>query len=779
MKLKEEILNLEYIEYSLYSNNIVVIRSINKKTELTHSLYFDLKSKISSSFINKILYGDLVIKKKYSFLLGILTIEKQNFFIFAEKVKKSGKLRNHNIYEIKNIKCMPFENNNKNSNIVKYKLDILKNHFSKGFYFSFTLNLSNFLDEEIFDCSEFIINNKLNMVFLNKDQHSEWAISVINGFFKTIKMNIKTQIIFLSFFMKIQKLIISIDLFIESDSFLKKYKIIFIDVFDNNYEKYFFKIIKNNFRFLLINFISNNSEKRIICIKILEKLISSFKNKKNYKNNNLKYNYLGGEFDEEVIDFDNFDNFYEISKFFEFSKYDNFLNEISYQKGIFISFFYKVPNLKMCFFILYIIFEKIKEIIEEKNKNINIFDFKQKFSIDINKIFGKIYKNLFLILTDSQKNNFSLKIKKNQKEKKIFYLNKEIFLRTILNSNFHKKEKPRIFKTQLITESFTKEFNIKLNQIEKFDKSFLKLKQNLLSKNFPEKNLSLKILFFSFNLEGSNPEKYSVKLKKIIISILKKKPDIIYFGFQEIDSRKILFKNCKNRKSWMFLLRKELFDYNMMINEGFQNLHSFLFVLKIKKENVLIVDNNKINLGLYKFSKSDAAFSHMIKINKIFLQVTNCKISQGINEKKKKIRIFDIDQIINSNNSHFNYLKPDIKFLLGNFNFSIDKKKFELLNLWKEKKNFYSDIAKFDEINKIRNSLPSFFKFKEETINFGPTSKYDKEIEYIKKDKILSWSDRIFFDKGKGDFFKIFDYNSYEIYMSSYKPVFLLTELFC
>ena len=773
MKLYQGKLNLEYIEYSLYSNYIVVIRSINQKTKLKHRLYFDLKTKISSSFINKQLFGDLIIQKKFSLLLGILTIEKQNFFIFANNVKHTGELRNHNIFEIKSIDYISFEKK-PNSSIVNYKLDILKNHFSKGFYFSFTLNLATFLDTEIFESSEFIINNNLNLVFLNKDQHKEWAIAVVNGFFKTIKMNIKTKIIFLSFYMKIQKLIISLDLFIESESDLKRYKTILINAFNNNYEKEFLNIIKKKFRFLIINSILNIGKKRIDCINNLEKFISTIKNKEIH----LKYNYIGDKnLMKKDINSEIFNNFYEISKFFEFSKFDSFFKEISTQKGIFISFFYKRPNLKILFFILYIIFEKIKEIdiLEEKNKdlckNYDISDFKTEFSTNIYKVFEKIYKNLFMVLTDSNTNNFS---QKKKEDYTIIRRNKEIFLRTILNSNFHIKKTKKIFNTQLITESLVKEFGLKINDL---NKSSLKL--NLLSKIPSYSYLPFRTLFFSFNLSNSNPENYSVILKKITKSILNKKPYLIYFGFQEIESlNNLLFKNSKNRKTWMFFLVNELNDFEMILDEGFKNLHSFIFVLKSKKDNVLVVDRNKINLGLYKFSKSEAALSHMIKINKIFLQITNCKISQGMSEKKIQTRIFDIDQIINSNTSHFNYLQPDIKFILGNFNFSIKKEKLELIKLYKEKKNFYSSISQFDEINQIRNSLPSFSKFKEETINFGPTSKYNTEIQYIITEKPFSWSDRIFFDNGNVDF-KIFDYNSFEIFMSSHQPVFLLTEIFC
>ena len=211
--------NLKAVKISFFDNESCIL-SAEQGTGICSKLYCNMRRK-------RIQELDWEIHNKenstfyFSLFIGVVNVSEQNFFLFAEKVKKVGIIKKHNVYEVKTVRYLPLSEKIVNSEI-KESLFLITNQFTKGYYFSFTLDLSTPLDKAQISKNYFYINETLqNFLFLDKKLKG-WKIPIVQGYFSTKILKIKANIIRLSLFAKIaiDTQFIEINQIIETESSL-------------------------------------------------------------------------------------------------------------------------------------------------------------------------------------------------------------------------------------------------------------------------------------------------------------------------------------------------------------------------------------------------------------------------------------------------------------------------------------------------------------------------------------------------------------------------------
>lgn len=116
-----------------------------------------------------------------------------------------------------------------------------------------------------------------------------------------------------------------------------------------------------------------------------------------------------------------------------------------------------------------------------------------------------------------------------------------------------------------------------------------------------------------------------------------------------------------------------------------------------------------------------------------FFQFTNLHLSSGFGEIAKQNRLFELNNVVIFNREESEGISTDFsEVFLGDFNFKINRIKEEVTSLISQhKEKVYEHLKQFDEFNEIKEKHEKFSNFREVSINFLPSYKYNKNTKFL------------------------------------------------
>ena len=267
------------------------------------------------------------------------------------------------------------------------------------------------------------------------------------------------------------------------------------------------------------------------------------------------------------------------------------------------------------------------------------------------------------------------------------------------------------------------------------------------------KNLSLKICCITYNLHGISLDKNQIN--ELLIKHKNNSCDIYAIATQE-SQRSILMNLLFWDKTNFEMDLAHFFgkDYVRLHTETLGGIHLIIFIKNIHKNYILNYYKEYIKTGMYGLLGNKGGIAIGFKMYNISFIFVNCHLSCGFNNVL--MRNYDFDYI--KKNIHPQLDKFDIIIWMGDFNYRVNKKKEEIENIIKEKKEM--DLLQFDQMNyEIKNYNLKSFGYYEGKISFLPTYKYSddgsNEICCDSKEHIPSWTDRILYKINEDKFKKV------------------------
>ena len=266
-------------------------------------------------------------------------------------------------------------------------------------------------------------------------------------------------------------------------------------------------------------------------------------------------------------------------------------------------------------------------------------------------------------------------------------------------------------------------------------------------------NLSLKICCITYNLHGISLD--NNQINELLIKHKNNSCDIYAIATQE-SQRSILMNLFFWDKTKFEMDLAHFFgkDYVRLHTETLGGIHLIIFIKNIHKNYILNYYKEYIKTGMYGLLGNKGGIGIGFKMyNKSFMFI-NCHLSYGFSNVL--MRNYDFDYIKKTIHPHLD--KFDIIIWMGDFNYRVNKKKEEVENIIKEKKEM--DLLEFDQMNsEIKNYNLKSFGYNEGKINFLPTYKYSddrsNEILCDSNEHIPSWTDRILYKINEDKFKKI------------------------
>ena len=267
-------------------------------------------------------------------------------------------------------------------------------------------------------------------------------------------------------------------------------------------------------------------------------------------------------------------------------------------------------------------------------------------------------------------------------------------------------------------------------------------------------NLSLKICCITYNLHGISLD--NSQINELLIKHKNNSCDIYAIATQE-SQRSILMNLIFWDKTKFEMDLAHFFgkEYVRLHTETLGGIHLIIFIKNIHKNYILNYYKEYIKTGMYGLLGNKGGIGIGFKMYNISFMFINCHLSYGFSNVLT--RNYDFDYI--KKTIHPNLDKFDIIIWMGDFNYRVNKKKEEVENIIKDKKEM--DLLQFDQMNsEIKNYNLKSFGYHEGKINFLPTYKYsdDKSNKILcdSNEHIPSWTDRILY-KINEDKFKIIE----------------------
>ena len=267
-------------------------------------------------------------------------------------------------------------------------------------------------------------------------------------------------------------------------------------------------------------------------------------------------------------------------------------------------------------------------------------------------------------------------------------------------------------------------------------------------------NLSLKICCITYNLHGISLD--NSQINELLIKHKNNSCDIYAIATQE-SQRSILMNLIFWDKTKFEMDLAHFFgkEYVRLHTETLGGIHLIIFIKNIHKNYILNYYKEYIKTGMYGLLGNKGGIGIGFKMYNISFMFINCHLSYGFSNVLT--RNYDFDYI--KKTIHPNLDKFDIIIWMGDFNYRVNKKKEEVENIIKEKKEI--DLLPFDQMNsEIKKYNLKSFGYHEGKINFLPTYKYsdDKSNKILcdSNEHIPSWTDRILY-KINEDKFKIIE----------------------
>ena len=266
-------------------------------------------------------------------------------------------------------------------------------------------------------------------------------------------------------------------------------------------------------------------------------------------------------------------------------------------------------------------------------------------------------------------------------------------------------------------------------------------------------NLSLKICCITYNLHGISLD--NSQINELLIKHKNNSCDIYAIATQE-SQRSILMNLIFWDKTKFEMDLAHFFgkDYVRLHTETLGGIHLIIFIKNIHKNYILNYYKEYIKTGMYGLLGNKGGIGIGFKMYNISFMFINCHLSYGFSNVLN--RNYDFDYIKKTIHPHLD--KFDIIIWMGDFNYRVNKKKEEVENIIKNKKEM--DLLQFDQMNsEIKNYNLKSFGYNEGKINFLPTYKYSddrsNEILCDSNEHIPSWTDRILYKINEEKFKKV------------------------
>lgn len=289
---------------------------------------------------------------------------------------------------------------------------------------------------------------------------------------------------------------------------------------------------------------------------------------------------------------------------------------------------------------------------------------------------------------------------------------------------------------------------------------------------------NINIFVGTFNVNGNSKR---ADLSKWLFPIGDKfKPDVVVLGLQEVielTAGSILNADYSKGSFWEKMVSDCLnqFDekYLLLRVEQMSSLLILFFVKSDKANNVKQVEGASKKTGFGGMTGNKGAVSIRFDYGSTSFCFINAHLAAGatnIDERRN-----DFESIING--TQFTRSKVishhDSIFWLGDLNYRIQLTNEEVRKLLATQPEGYIDrLLKYDQLTQEINAGVVFKGFKEPTLKFRPTYKYDfgtDTYDSSEKARTPSWTDRIIY---KGDNLHPLAYSDAQLFVSDHRPVY-------
>lgn len=291
-------------------------------------------------------------------------------------------------------------------------------------------------------------------------------------------------------------------------------------------------------------------------------------------------------------------------------------------------------------------------------------------------------------------------------------------------------------------------------------------------------NSNINIFVGSFNVNGTSKRS---DLSKWLFPIGDKfKPDIVVLGLQEVielTAGSILNADYTKGSFWETMVSDCLNQYDdkylLLRVEQMSSLLIVFFVKADKAHYVKQVEGASKKTGFGGMTGNKGAVSIRFDYGNTSFCFVNAHLAAGANNIDERRN--DFESI--TNGTQFtrskNISHHDSIFWLGDLNYRIQLTNEEVRKLLVTQPDGYIDkLLKYDQLTQEINAGVVFKEFKEPTLKFRPTYKYDygsDNYDSSEKARTPSWTDRIIY---KGENLYPLAYSDAHLLLSDHRPVY-------
>ncbi|CAI4780908.1 CEI_1a_G0049660.mRNA.1.CDS.1 [Saccharomyces cerevisiae] len=282
----------------------------------------------------------------------------------------------------------------------------------------------------------------------------------------------------------------------------------------------------------------------------------------------------------------------------------------------------------------------------------------------------------------------------------------------------------------------------------------------------------------SFNVNGATKQ---VDLSKWLFPIGEKfKPDIVVLGLQEVielSAGSILNADYSKSSFWENLVGDCLNQYDdkylLLRVEQMTSLLILFFVKADKAKYVKQVEGATKKTGFRGMAGNKGAVSIRFEYGATSFCFVNSHLAAGATNVEE--RRSDYESIVRGITFTRTKMIPhhDFIFWLGDMNYRINLPNEDVRReLHNQEEGYIDKLLHFDQLTLGINSGSVFEGFKEPTLKFRPTYKYDPgtgTYDSSEKERTPSWTDRIIY---KGENLLPLSYSDAPIMISDHRPVY-------
>ncbi|PVU92058.1 hypothetical protein BB561_004055 [Smittium simulii] len=315
-----------------------------------------------------------------------------------------------------------------------------------------------------------------------------------------------------------------------------------------------------------------------------------------------------------------------------------------------------------------------------------------------------------------------------------------------------------------------------------------KHKNNITTKNWIKQRLimrkheyidlnDLKIMFFTWNVNGIDPQpprrdhshfddqgniiEQQITNYCYFCHLLKFEPDVLVYGFQELDlsPASFIYADSSKEPIWATtienLLEKTKSNYKRVETKRLVGIFILIFCKEEVFDRISEVWTSSIGVGALGSMGNKGAVAIRIKFDETFYTFINSHLSHDdamldkrnfqFHEIFKRLEFENVsastDSEENSVSSIISVFDSDLIFWFGDLNYRVDYEADKIHDLIKTKK--YDLLLENDQLKTSIRYGFAFKNFEEAPIEFPPTYKYKNDTDEYNDLRSPAWTDRI------------------------------------